>query len=237
MKQLIAANWKMNGRPDWDAKVRVLADAVPDPQCELLICPPHPLVPALCEAARGTSVAIGGQDCSRHEAGAHTGETDAALLSVLGATYVIAGHSERRARGETDGDVKAKAERAIGAGLRPIVCVGESLAQREAGNATPVVVEQLHGSLPNTGEFDIAYEPIWAIGTGQTATAEDIAEMHKAIRDAVGPDPRILYGGSVKPNNAKIVLATPHVGGALVGGASLEMASFAQIANAAKAPH
>jgi len=233
MKQLIAANWKMNGGPDWADKVRALAALVPDPACDLLICPPHPLVADLADAAIGTPVAIGGQDCSEYETGAHTGETDAALLATLGATHVIVGHSERRAAGETDARVKAKSERAIDQGLRPIVCVGESLAQREAGKAVSVVTSQLEASLPASGDYDIAYEPIWAIGTGRTATAGDIAEMHAAIRKAVGAGPRILYGGSVKPANAVEILATPDVGGALVGGASLDMESFAQIAQAA----
>lgn len=233
MKQLIAANWKMNGQPDWADKVSALAALVPDPSCDLLICPPHPLVGSLAITAEGTPIKIGGQDCSEYEAGAHTGETDAALLVTLGATYVIVGHSERRAAGETDTRVKAKAERAINQGLRPIVCVGESLAQREAGEAVSVVTNQLEASLPASGDYDMAYEPIWAIGTGRTATAGDIAQMHAAIRNAVGSGPRILYGGSVKPANAVEILRTPEVGGALVGGASLDMENFSKIAHAA----
>ncbi|MGJ8559693.1 MAG: triose-phosphate isomerase [Litorimonas sp.] len=232
MKQLIAANWKMNGHPDWASKVRQLAKLVPSPSAEMLICPPHLILDALTEAADEASVAIGAQDCSEFGAGAHTGETDAALLAEMGATYVILGHSERRAAGETNARVKAKAERAIGQGLRPIVCVGESLDQRDAGDAVAVVTAQLAASLPETGAFDIAYEPIWAIGTGKTATADDIAEMHAAIRDAVGAAPRILYGGSVKPANAEEILGLANVGGALVGGASLEMESFATIVQA-----
>ena len=224
----------MNGLPDWSEKVRALAARVPDPNCELLICPPHPLVSLLTDYAKGTSIRIGGQDCSEFGAGAHTGETDAALLAALDANYVIVGHSERRAAGETDERVKAKANRVIGQGLRPIVCVGESLAQREAGEAVPVISAQLSGSLPTRGNYDIAYEPIWAIGTGRTATAQDIADMHSAIRKAVGDGPRILYGGSVKPANAVEILGTAEVGGALVGGASLDMESFAQIAQAAR---
>ncbi len=230
MKQLIAANWKMNGMPGWADKVGQLARADVSDAAELLICPPAPLIGALCEAAKGTSVAIGAQDCSPDEAGAHTGETDAELIAALGARYVIVGHSERRAGGETDAVIKAKAERAIACGLRPIVCVGESLDVREAGDASAVVVKQLCASMPEGGDYDIAYEPIWAIGTGRVAEIADIAEMHAAIRKAVGPGPRILYGGSVKPGNAQDILATPEVGGALVGGASLEMDSFASIA-------
>ncbi len=230
MKQLIAANWKMNGMPDWAEKVGELARAEVSGAAELLICPPAPLLSLLCEAASDSAVTIGAQDCSADEAGAHTGETDAALIAALGARYVILGHSERRAGGESDALVKAKAERAIACGLRPIVCVGESLDVREAGEANAVVVDQLLSSIPETGDYDIAYEPIWAIGTGRVAEVADIAEMHAAIRAAVKPGPRILYGGSVKPANAQEILATSEVGGALVGGASLQMDSFAAIA-------
>lgn len=233
MKQLIAANWKMNGHPDWASKVRQLAKLVPAPSAEILICPPHLILDTLSAAADETPIAIGAQDCSEFSAGAHTGESDAALLAEIGASYVILGHSERRAAGETDARVKAKAGRAIEQGLRPIICVGESLAQREAGSAVSVVGAQLQASLPDGGEFDIAYEPIWAIGTGKTATVTDIAEMHTAIRDMVGETPRILYGGSVKPANAQEILGIMNVGGALVGGASLEMESFATIVQAA----
>ncbi len=232
MKQLIAANWKMNGMPDWADRAAALDAAVPDAPAELLICPPHPLVGAM--AAQGSPVAIGAQDCAAFEAGAHTGETDAVLLKALGASYVILGHSERRAAGESDAVVRRKVERAVAAGLRPIVCVGESLAQREAGEAEAVVARQLGESLPEGLQgYDIAYEPVWAIGTGRTATVRDIADMHAAIRSIVGAGPRILYGGSVKSANASSILGTPEVGGALVGGASLEVESFAAIAREA----
>ena len=224
----------MNGRPDWVEKIGQLTSLVSGEQCEVLICPPHGLVGAMATAAEGAFVKIGGQDCSDREAGAHTGETDAALLADLGASYVILGHSERRAMGETDALIKAKAERALGCGLRPIVCVGESLDQRESGNAVSVVLAQLQNSLPETGDYDIAYEPIWAIGTGKTATADDVAEMHEAIRQSVGQGPRILYGGSVKTANAEELLSVREVGGALVGGASLKMDSFAEIIGAAQ---
>lgn len=224
----------MNGHPDWAAKVRQLAKLVPSPAADVVICPPHLILDALANAADDTPVMIGAQDCSEFGAGAHTGETDAALLAEMGAAFVILGHSERRAAGESDVRVKAKAERAVSQGLRPIVCVGESLDQREAGDAVAVVSAQLSASLPNQGDFDIAYEPIWAIGTGKTATGEDIAEMHAAIRSAVGDGPRILYGGSVKPGNASEILAIDYVGGALVGGASLDMESFAAIVQAAR---
>jgi triosephosphate isomerase len=233
MKLLIAANWKMNGHPDWASKVRQLTRLVPSPPAEMLICPPHLILDTLANAADDTDVCIGAQDCSEFGAGAHTGETDAALLSEMGATYVILGHSERRAAGEGDARVKAKAARAISQGLRPIICVGESLAEREAGHAVKIVTDQLAESLPGAGGYDIAYEPIWAIGTGKTATTDDIAAMHDAIRTAVGDGPRILYGGSVKPANAAEILALNNVGGALVGGASLDMESFAAIVQAA----
>lgn len=223
----------MNGHSDWASKVRQLTQRVKVPNAEMLICPPHLILDALANAADGTDVGIGAQDCSEYSAGAHTGETDAALLAEIGATYVILGHSERRAGGETNARVKAKAERAISRGLRPIICVGESLAQREAGHAVKIVSDQLTASLPDEGAYDIAYEPIWAIGTGKTATADDIAAMHGAIRAAVGDGPRILYGGSVKPGNAPEILGLANVGGALVGGASLDMDSFAAIIQAA----
>ncbi len=222
--------------PDWAGKPKQLYDILGgDSAAELLICPPHPLITALAQDAATISIMIGAQDCSQHKAGAHTGETDAALLAALGAQYVIVGHSERRAGGEEDADVKAKAERAIAEGLRPIICVGESLAQREAGDAISTVETQLKQSLPSDGDFDIAYEPIWAIGTGKVAEIDDIAEMHAAIREVIGSGPRILYGGSVKPANAQAILSTSEVGGALVGGASLDMDSFAEIAKKAVA--
>lgn len=234
MKHLIAANWKMNGHPDWTSKIKQLTKLYSGDKAELLICPPHVILDAVATAAEGTNVAIGAQDCSEFSAGAHTGETDAALLVELGASFVILGHSERRAAGESDARVKAKAERAMEQGLRPIICVGESLSQREAGDAVSVVTSQLSASLPASGAFDIAYEPIWAIGTGMTATTTDIADMHAAIRTHLGSGPRILYGGSVKPANAPEILSVTEVGGALVGGASLEMESFAEIAKAVK---
>jgi triosephosphate isomerase len=235
MKQLIAANWKMNGMPDWADKPKALHEQLGnDPAGKLLICPPHALIGHLAQSAATGPVVIGAQDCSEHKAGAHTGETDADLLVALGASYVILGHSERRAAGETDVRVKAKAERAVSSGLRPIICVGESLDQRESGEALSIVKDQLKASLPREGEYDIAYEPIWAIGTGKVAEIDDIADMHVAIRKAIGAGPRILYGGSVKPGNAGDILALAEVGGALVGGASLDMESFAAIAQHAR---
>jgi len=227
---LIAGNWKMNGRADWAGKADALVKLTDGLDgVELLLCPSHPYVAALA----GQGVAIGGQDCHAESAGAHTGEVAAEMLADVGASYVIVGHSERRASGETDAEVKAKAEAAHRAGLTPIVCVGESLEQREAGSATDVVLGQIKGSLPDSvGETVIAYEPVWAIGTGKVATPADIANMHAAIRAEVGKL-RILYGGSVKPANAADVLGTANVDGALVGGASLDMESFAAIAEEA----
>ena len=225
---LIAGNWKMNGRADWADRAGSLAKAV-TADVELLICPPSPYLAALA----GQGVAIGGQDCHAESSGAHTGDVAAEMLADVGATYCIVGHSERRAAGETDAEVKAKAEACHRAGLVPIVCVGEQLEQREAGSEIDVVMGQLDGSLPGTvGDYVVAYEPVWAIGTGKVATPDDIAAMHAAIREKLGEGVRILYGGSVKPANAADVLGTPNVDGALVGGASLEVESFAAIANA-----
>ena len=224
---LIAGNWKMHGDGSWAGKPAELAalteglDGV-----ELLICPPHPYVAVLA----GQGIRVGGQDCHAEASGAHTGEVAAEMLHDCGATYVIVGHSERRAAGEMDADVKAKAEAAHRAGLVPIVCVGESLDEREAGSATDVVLGQLKGSLPDTvGEVVVAYEPVWAIGTGKVATPADIADMHAAIREEVGPGLRILYGGSVKPGNAAELMSVANVDGALVGGASLKADDFLAI--------
>ena len=233
---LIAGNWKMNGRADWAAKTTELSRLTQGGQnlglagVELLLCPPFPYL-SLMRPADG--IALGAQDCHAAESGAHTGEVSAEMLADVGCSYVIVGHSERRAAGEVDPDVRAKAEAAHRAGLVPIVCVGETLEQRERGSAEDVVLGQLKGSLPRTtGEVVVAYEPVWAIGTGKVATPDDIAAMHAAIRAEVGEGVRILYGGSVKPANADDVLSTPDVDGALVGGASLDMESFAAIARA-----
>lgn len=210
---------------------------------ELLICPPAPLVAAVAALAAdltGDALAIGGQDCHADASGARTGDVSAEMLADLGCRYVIVGHSERRAGyGETDAQVRAKAEAAHRAGLTAIVCIGETSEQRDAGLALEVVTRQMAGSLPSTAEAAnsvIAYEPVWAIGTGRTATPAEVAEIHAAIRtglrgqtqdwDAV----RILYGGSVKPGNAAELLGVDNVDGALVGGASLNAADFLAIA-------
>jgi triosephosphate isomerase (TIM) len=229
-RKLIAGNWKMNGSVMALAEIDTIGSAVPD-GVDVLICPPFTLITPAC----GRGVAVGAQDCHPKPAGAHTGCVAADMLVEAGATYCIVGHSERRTDNyETDAEVRAKAEAVIAAGMTAIVCVGETLAERDAGDALTVVKRQLSGSLP--GILDktvVAYEPVWAIGTGRTPSADDVAEMHAAIRAIVGPDVRILYGGSVKPSNAAELLHIDNVDGALVGGASLTAAEFAPIIAAA----
>jgi triosephosphate isomerase len=248
VRPLIAGNWKMHGlRADGLALARAVAEGAGGPGAELLVCPPATLLAAVAEALAGGpgagAVAVGGQDCHAAARGAHTGDISAAMLRDAGASHVILGHSERRAdHGESDTIVRAKAEAAMAAGLTPIVCVGESEAQRLAGQAELVVTAQVDGSLPEgfaAAGGVVAYEPVWAIGTGRTPTEADIAAIHAAIRSelrtrfgAAGETLRILYGGSVKPANAAAILALPHVDGALVGGASLVAADFLAIAAA-----
>ena len=238
MKSLIAGNWKMHGRTASAGELQLLIDkfsgSMPADR-DILICPPVTLVPAFASAFSDEGIMIGGQDCHTQEAGAHTGDISAVMLADAGAAYVIVGHSERRAdHGETNALVKAKADAALAAGLTPIVCVGETKDEREAGKAQDVVGAQLDGSLPQTTEdFVIAYEPVWAIGTGLTPTIDDIAQMHDFIRGKTRDDVRILYGGSVKPGNAKEILAVRNVNGALVGGASLKAEDFYEIICAA----
>ncbi len=202
---------------------------------DVLICPPATLLAGFAARYSDEGIQFGGQDCHAGASGAHTGDISAQMLSDAGAAYVIAGHSERRAdHGETNAQVKAKAQAALTAGLRPIICVGETREQREAGKALAIVSEQLAGSLPETGEaYVVAYEPVWAIGTGLTPTTADIAEMHDFIRTKTPAGTRILYGGSVKPGNAKEILAISNVNGALVGGASLKADDFYPIIAAA----
>ena len=226
MKTLIVGNWKMNGLRASLGEVTAIGEGLSEAQrsaCDVAICPPATLLHAMREPAQAAGIATGGQDCHAAESGAHTGDVSAQMLADAGATYVILGHSERRAdHGETDAEVRAKAQAALAAGLTPIICVGETQTQREAGEAEAVVRGQLGSSLPKEGAFVVAYEPVWAIGTGLTPTTDDIRAMHAAIRDAVGPGTAILYGGSVKPGNAGEILGVPEVGGALVGGASLK---------------
>ncbi len=239
MRALIAGNWKMHGLAASASEIATLAakmkDAAPT-DADVLICPPATRVAAFTAKFSGSAIQFGGQDCHADPSGAHTGDISAEMFADAGAAFVIVGHSERRANfgegghNEGDADVRRKAEAVLRAGLTPIICVGESEAQRKAGAALEVVGAQLAGSLPETSDdFVIAYEPVWAIGTGLTPTLADIAEMHAFIRSKTRIDVRILYGGSVKPGNAQEILAIDDVNGALVGGASLKADDFYQI--------
>lgn len=240
MKKLAAGNWKMNGTAAALSEVSALLAAHPAPDCEMLLCPPATLVAQMAALAAGSALAVGGQDCHAKASGAHTGDISAAMLKDAGAAYVILGHSERRAdHGEQDALVLAKAEAAVAAGLVPVVCIGETEAERDAGTTLAVIGAQLDGSVPadsTAGTLVVAYEPVWAIGTGRTPTLEQIAEVHAFLRDrltarigAEAAGVRLLYGGSVKPSNAVEIFAVPHVDGALVGGASLKAADFGAI--------
>ena len=238
-KRLVAGNWKMNGRrADGLALARGVAERARQPhRCDLLVCPPFTLLAAVGEALSGSGVALGGQDCHSAPSGAFTGCISAEMLKDAGCSHAIVGHSERRHTcGETDADVRAKTLAAWRAGLVAIVCVGETRAEREAGKALEIVGAQLAGSLPDEASADrlvVAYEPVWAIGTGLTPTTDDIAEIHAAIRRHIPDGTRILYGGSVNPKNAAEILALAEVDGALVGGASLKADDFWAIAQAA----
>ncbi|MEO1040335.1 MAG: triose-phosphate isomerase [Pseudomonadota bacterium] len=228
---LIAGNWKMHGRrtdTGWPAR---FAEMPRPAHVDVLLCPPATLLAALGPGLGATGVSLGAQDCSAHTDGAHTGDLSAGMLADLGCSHVIVGHSERRTdHGEHDALVRAKAEAALNAGLTPIVCVGETLAQRDAGVAEAIVSEQVRVSRPAAGRYIIAYEPVWAIGTGRSASLEDIALMHAAVRRAAGEaELSVLYGGSVKPDNAASILSLEGVDGALVGGASLDPDEFAAI--------
>ncbi len=240
----IVGNWKMHGTRSMLSEARAIDRAAERlMKVEVALAPPFTLIHATRKEA--SLIGVGGQDCHAAEGGAHTGDISAAMLKDAGAGFVILGHSERRAdHGEKDADVKAKAETALSAGLAIIVCVGETEVERDAGRAEKVVAKQLEGSLPqNDNAADrvtVAYEPVWAIGTGRTPTVEDVTAMHRSIRDKLigiygdtGAGIRILYGGSVKPDNAAELLAADEVGGALVGGASLTAESFLGIVAAA----
>jgi triosephosphate isomerase len=244
MRALIAGNWKMNGLAE-DA--RALAEglkAFGDAgrlSCDLLVCPPFPYLGLVAQTLAGSRIALGGQDCHSVPSGAHTGDTAATMLRDVGCTYVILGHSERRSdHGETDAQVRAKAEAALSAGLVPIVCVGETSKERNGDQTLAVISRQVKGSVPvgmEAGRLVVAYEPVWAIGTGRTATPADVAKVHGEIRrllvGLVGEGAekvRILYGGSVKPDNARELLTQANVDGALVGGASLDAEAFWAIA-------
>ena len=231
-RKLITGNWKMHGSLAALAELDAIASAARDTDADVAICPPFTMIAPAVARARG--MAIGAQDCHQAASGAHTGCISAAMLVEAGARLCIVGHSERRANnGETDADIKAKAQAVQAAGMTAIVCVGETLAQRDAGDALAVVKAQLAGSLPDDlGNLVVAYEPVWAIGTGRTPSTGDVAEIHAAIRAIVGPGVRILYGGSVKPSNAAELLHVANVDGALVGGASLTAADFVPIIQA-----
>jgi len=238
---IVIGNWKMNGLRASISELKGVVEAAGSQSAsEVMICPPATLVAVFAVAATGSSVAIGAQDCHPAASGAHTGDLSAEMFSDLGASAIIVGHSERRAdHGESDEAVRAKAEAAHGAGLTAIICVGETEAERDAGDAEKVVGAQLKGSLPadvSTVNTIVAYEPVWAIGTGKTPTLDDIEAMHGFIRRTLGElrgdvadGIRLLYGGSVKPGNADEILNVADVDGALVGGASLKSTDFAGI--------
>lgn len=239
---LIAGNWKMFGRLADLKEIDATLNTVGDTTIEIAFCPPATLVAAAAERVRGRRAVIGGQDCHGETEGAHTGDLSAAMLADAGAAYVIVGHSERRRdHGETSEQVAGKARAALAAGLAPIICVGETIAEREAGRAGEIVAQQVAESVPVEGgaKLVIAYEPVWAIGTGLTPTIQEIADIHSMLRQrltarlgAAGEGVRLLYGGSVKPANAAEIFRVPDVDGALVGGASLKAADFSAIINA-----
>jgi triosephosphate isomerase len=245
VSELIVGNWKMNGLAASIAEARSTADdlAREPAAARVGICPPATLLALMSQALAGSAVLTGGQDCHTESSGAYTGDVSAEMIADAGGRLVIVGHSERRATyAESDEAVGAKARAALRAGLEPIICVGETLAQRESGRTLEVVRRQVKGSVPaelGAGAFAVAYEPIWAIGTGLTPTLTQIEEVHVAIRaelakvlGATGNSVPILYGGSVKPSNAAEILAAAEVGGALVGGASLKAEDFLAIIRA-----
>lgn len=246
VRPLIAGNWKMNGLAGSLDEARLLAktlDAAPV-AARVGLAAPATLIARMAEALNGSTVMIGGQDCHPKASGAFTGDVSAEMLRDAGAAFVILGHSERRAGyGESDALVAAKTEAALRAGLEPVICVGETLEQRQAGEALEIVTAQVRGSLPQSlsgKAFAVAYEPVWAIGTGLTPSIPEIEVVHAAVRAALtdilgdsGAKAPILYGGSVKPDNARDILATPEVNGALVGGASLKADDFLPIVRAA----
>lgn len=249
IRALVAGNWKMNGsRAMAAALTEELArrsKASPDLAADLLICPPYPYVIPTAQQLTGSRIALGAQDCHAAASGAHTGDISAAMLKDAGCSYVILGHSERRAdHGEASASVVAKAKAAQAAGLIAIVCVGETEAERDSGNTLKIVEKQIVESLPESSTASnlvVAYEPVWAIGTGKTPTAADVEAVHRHIRKLLagrlggeGAKVRILYGGSVKPSNAVELMAVPEVNGALVGGASLKADDFWAIAAACR---
>lgn len=237
----------MNGSEASLDELRALTSAHPDPGVEILICPPATLLHRAALAVSGSAITLGGQDCHAEQSGAHTGDLSAQMLRDAGAKAVILGHSERRENhNERNEDVRAKAAAALETGLMAVICLGESLAQREAANTLDIIAGQMAGSIPDAVTGDslvIAYEPIWAIGTGRVPTIAQIGEVHEFIRNrlerrfgaGVGRSVRLLYGGSVKPDNAADIFAVPNVDGALVGGASLKATDFSPIISALEA--
>lgn len=243
-KPFVAGNWKMNGLRASLGEIAAVANGIGGANCDVAICPPATLIGEAVATASGSALTIGGQDCHAKGAGAHTGDIAAEMIADLGGKLVIVGHSERRTdHGETDAEVRAKAEAAWRAGLLAVVCIGETEAERRAGATLDVLARQISGSVPEgvtALNTVIAYEPVWAIGTGLTPSEDDIVEAHahirKALADKTGGEAesiRILYGGSVKPSNATAILALEDVDGALVGGASLKAADFLEIVTAA----
>jgi triosephosphate isomerase (TIM) len=245
IKPLVAGNWKMNGTTAMLREPRLLAGMMRDvkTKCDILVCPPATLLRRVKGVMKGSRIKLGGQDCHAAAAGAHTGDISADMLKDAGATYVIIGHSERRTNHkETDATVAAKAKAAHKAGLTAIICIGETLDERKSGKTLEVLSTQLKGSTPDgatAANTVIAYEPVWAIGTGLTASTAEVAEAHTHIRANLakimgeeGAKTRILYGGSVKPSNAVELMGADNVNGALVGGASLKAADFIGIIKA-----
>ena len=243
-RKLIAGNWKMHGSHAGNAELLAGIMAARPFQCELAVCVPYPYLSETAVTLAGSDLRWGAQDCSRHEQGAYTGEVSVGMLVEFGCRYVIVGHSERRQfHGESDALVADKAKAALARGVTPIVCVGETLAQRQAGETEAVVKRQLsaviHALAHCAGEMVVAYEPVWAIGTGLSATPDQAQAVHALLRaqlraaSARADEMKILYGGSVKPDNAASLLAQPDIDGGLVGGASLKAADFVAICRAA----
>jgi triosephosphate isomerase len=244
MKKLIAGNWKMNGLASSLAEIEALKGITGGVACDIVVCPPFTLVEKMAACANGSALAVGAQDCHAQTSGAYTGDVSAEMLAEIGARFVILGHSERRsAYREADATVAGKAAAVHQAGLTSIICVGETREERDEGRAIEVVGAQLEGSIPDTATSSnttIAYEPVWAIGTGLVPTLAQIEEVHSSIRQMLkerlgddGDRVRILYGGSVKAQNAKAIFGVSNVDGALVGGASLKASEFAGIISAA----
>ncbi len=241
-RKIAAGNWKMNGTAANLSEITALTKAHPSPAVDILICPPATLLAQMKEATQGNALMLGGQDCHTNQSGAHTGDISASMLADAGAAAVLTGHSERRTdHMETDAIVAAKSQASYDAGLIAVICIGETLEQRESGATLTVIDTQLDGSLPDTATAKntvVAYEPVWAIGTGKIPTLDQIAEVHAHMRSRLtgrfsdGNAFRLLYGGSVKPANAAEIFAVPDVDGALVGGASLKAADFSPIITA-----